>query len=173
METTEIKAHVDWLPHIDFVLGHAVEKVWPHIVDWDRWMPDKVCEHVSGPKDAAGEVKSVDTVRDGEVIETFQAEIVRFEPNRRLAYRILPLGDNSGLAGVSSARGHLIFNIYSIPGERTLLVYESLIEMESVSIGQAEFTSQSAAEELAGHAHWLETYVPELKRMLAGAADVT
>jgi hypothetical protein len=165
-----MKAHVDWLPHIDFVLDHPVDRVWPHVVDWDKWMPDKVCDHISGPTDAAGEIKSVVTIDDGKVVETIQAEIVRFEPQRRLAYRLLPLSEDSGLDGVISARGHMIFNIYAVPGDRTLLAYESVIEMESLSIEQDEFSSQFAEEELAGHAHWLDKYVPELKRMLAEGA---
>ncbi len=167
MEAATTKAHVDWLPHTDFVLEHPVEKVWPHIVAWDAWMPDKLCEHVSGPKDAVGEIKSILTEEDGKVVESIQAEIVRFEPERRLAYRLLPLGDASGLDDVSSARGHMIFNIYALPDGRTLLAYESLIEMESMSLGQDEFTSKFAEAEVAGSPHWLETYAPELERLLS------
>lgn len=167
MEAAVTKAHIDWLPHIDFVLEHPVEKVWPHIVDWDKWMPDKSCEHVSGPKDGVGEIKSILTFDDGNVVESIQAEIVRLEQERRVAYRLLPLGEDAGLGGVDSARGHMIFNTYSLPGDRTLLAYESVIEMESRSVGQDEFNSQFAGEESAGHAHWLDSYVPELKRLLA------
>ena len=166
MQAAATKAHVDWLPHTDFVLEHPVEKVWPHIVAWDGWMPDKLCEHVSGPKDAVGEIKSILTYEDGKVVESIQAVIVRFEPERRLAYRLLPLGEASGLDDVSSARGHMIFNIYTLPDDRTLLAYESLIEMESLSLGQDEFTSQFAEAEVAGTPHWLETYAPELERLL-------
>ncbi len=170
MHAAATKAHVDWLPHIDFVLEHPIEKVWPHIIDWDKWMPDKACEHVSGPDDAVGEIKSVLTFEDGKVVESIQAEIVRLEPQRRVAYRLLPLTEDSGLAAVDSARGHMIFNIYPLPGDRTLLAYESVIEMESRSVGQDEFDSQFAAEESAGNAHWLDRYVPQLKRMLAEGA---
>lgn len=166
MQAAPTKAHVDWLPHTDFVLEHPVEKVWPHIVAWDGWMPDKLCEHVSGPKDAVGEIKSILTYEDGKVVESIQAVIVRFEPERRLAYRLLPLGEASGLDDVSSARGHMIFNICTLPDDRTLLAYESLIEMESLSLGQDEFTSQFAEAEVAGTPHWLETYAPELERLL-------
>lgn len=167
MDTATTRAHVDWLPHIDFVLQHPVAQVWPHIVDWDKWMPGKVCEHVSGPTDAVGEIKSILTLEDGKVVESIQAEIVRLEPQRRAAYRLLPLGEDAGLAGVDSARGHMIFNIYALPGDRTLLAYESVIEMESRSLGQDEFNAQFAGEEAAGNAHWLDSYVPELKRLLA------
>jgi len=167
MATTETRAHIDWLPHIDFVLEHPVEKVWPHIVDWDKWMPDKVCEHVSGPTDAAGEVKSVATLHDGEVVSTIYAEIVRFEPERRIAYRLLPLRETTGLAGIDEARGHMIFNVYPLPANRTLLAYETVAEMESATLGQDEFTSEFAEAEVVGNTHWLDDYVPELKRLLA------
>jgi hypothetical protein len=170
MGAAATKAHVDWLPHTDFVLEHPVEKVWPHIVDWDKWMPDKVCEHVSGPEDAVGEIKSILTFEDGKVVESIEAEIVRFEPDRRLAYRLLPLSEASGLDEVNSARGHMIFNIYALPPDRTLIAYESVIEMDSLSVGQDEFTSQFAEAEVAGTPHWLEKYVPELRRLLADGA---
>jgi uncharacterized protein YndB with AHSA1/START domain len=167
MTTTETKAHIDWLPHIDFVLEHPVEKVWPHLVDWDKWMPDKVCEHVSGPTDAAGEVKSIVTLQDGEPISTIYGEIVRFEPDRRIVYRILPVREAAGLGGIDGARGHMIFNIYALPGDRTLLAYETVAEMESTSLAQDEFTSQFAEGEVTGNKHWLADYLPELKRLLA------
>ena len=38
--------------------------------------------------------------------------------------------------------------------------------MESLSLGQDEFTSQFAEAEVAGTPHWLETYAPELERLL-------
>jgi hypothetical protein len=166
MDAAATKAHVDWVPHTDFVVEYPVAKVWPHIVAWDKWMRDKVCEHVSGPKDAVGEIKSILTYEDGKVVESIEAEIVRLEPRRRLAYRLLPLGEASGLDDVSSARGHMIFNIYALPSDRTLLAYESLIEMESLSVGQGEFNSQFAEAEVAGTRHWLENYLPELNRLL-------
>jgi hypothetical protein len=166
MATTEAKtAHIDWLPHIDFVLDHPVEQVWPHIVDWDKLMPDKVCEHVSGPTDAAGEVKSVATLHDGEVVSTIYAEIVRFEPERRIAWRLLPIRESFG--GIDAARGHMIWNVYPLPGGKTLVAYETVAEMQSTSLAQDEFTTQFAEAEVTGNRHWLDDYVPELKRLLA------
>ena len=104
MQAAPTKAHVDWLPHTDFVLEHPVEKVWPHIVAWDGWMPDKLCEHVSGPKDAVGEIKSILTYEDGKVVESIQAVIVRFEPERRLASPIASCRWARRLASMTSAR---------------------------------------------------------------------
>jgi uncharacterized protein YndB with AHSA1/START domain len=170
MATTATTAHIDWLPHIDFVLDHPVEKVWPFIVDWDAWMPDKVCEHVSGPVDAAGEIQSVVTLADGEPVSTIHAEVVRFEPERRIVSRILPIRDPAGLGGIEAARGHMIFNVFPLPGDRTLVAYETVSEMESGSLGQDEFASRFAQAELAGAEHWLTDYVPELKRLLAEAS---
>jgi len=128
-------------------------------------MPDKVCKHESGPVDAVGEVKSIDTLADGEVVSTIYGEIVRFEPERRLASRLLPLRE--GFGGIDAARGHMIFNVYPLPGDRTLVVYETVAEMVSTTLAQDEFTSQFAAAEEAGRAHWLGDYVPVLKRLLA------
>jgi hypothetical protein len=166
-DATATRSHVDWLPHIHFELDHPVEKVWPHLLDWDEWMPDKVCEHVSGPEKATGAVQSVATLQDGEVVSTIHAEIVRLEPERRLAYRLLPFRGATGLAVIDSARGHMIWNLYPLPGGRTLLAYETVAEMESSSVEQDEFTARFAAAEETGSEHWLEDYVPELKRLLA------
>jgi len=167
MTTTETQnAHIDWLPHIDFVLDAPVEQVWPHLLDWDKWMPDKVCKHVSGPEKAVGAVESIDTLHDGEVVSTIYGEIVRLDPERRIAYRLLPFREQ-GLAGIDAARGHMIWNIYPLDGGRTLLAYETVAEMESSSIEQGEFTKQFAEAEITGNKHWLDDYVPELKRLLA------
>ncbi|HZQ63896.1 MAG TPA: hypothetical protein VFA66_01555 [Gaiellaceae bacterium] len=167
MAPTETKAHIDWLPHIDFELDAPVSKVWPHLLDWDTWMPDKVCKHVTGPEKAVGAVESIETLSEGEVISTIYGEIVRLEPERRIAYRLLPARETAGLANIDSARGHMIWNLYPLPGDRTLLAYETVAEMESSSLGQEEFTAQFAAAEVTGRNHWLEDYVPELKRLLA------
>ena len=167
MTTETTQSHIDWLPHIDFELDHPVEKVWPHLVDWDKWMPDKVCEHVSGPENAVGSVHSIATLQDGQVVSTIYAEIVRLEPDRRLAYRLLPSREPAGLAAVDAARGHLIWSLYPLPGDRTLMVYETVAEMESSSLAQDEFTAQFAEAEVTGNRHWLDDYVPELKRLLA------
>jgi hypothetical protein len=61
----------------------------------------------------------------------------------------------------------MIWNLYPLPGGRTLLAYETVAEMESSSLEQDEFTSQFAAAEVTGNKHWLDDYVPELKRLLA------
>jgi uncharacterized protein YndB with AHSA1/START domain len=158
------KAHVDWLPRIEFELDHPVGEVWPHIVVWDSWMDDKVAEHVSGPKDAVGETKRVGTLKDGQEVNHFFCEVVRVEPEKRLAYRLLPLREP--LDEVDSARGHLIFTLFALPENRTLVVYETVGEMESSTLDQDQMTAQYAAAEAAGAPHWLEHYVPELERRL-------
>jgi uncharacterized protein YndB with AHSA1/START domain len=162
-----MRAHIDWVPRVDFVLDHPVEAVWPYLFDWNEWMMDKRLEHVSGPKDAPGEQLRVATVKDGKEVNSFLTEIVRVEPEKRVVYRLLLRPDGTfGLADVDRARGHMIFNLYPLDGNRTLLSFESVAEMESSTLGQEEMTAQFDAVEAAGAPHWLEHYVPELERLL-------
>jgi hypothetical protein len=161
-------AHVDWLPHVHFVLDYPAREVWPYLVHWEEWVGDFECEHVSGPVDAAGEKKRV-TFWHGEpssATRHFFAELVRLEPERRLVYRVLPLQDEEQLPGIGCARGYEIFKLYGLSENQTLVAHESVAELGSSTIGQREFTRMYREQEAALPPRWLDNYVPELKRML-------
>jgi len=162
-------AHVDWLPHVHFVLEYPVREVWPYLVHWEEWVGDFECEHVSGPVDAVGEQKRITFWHGdaGNATRYFFAELVRLEPERRLVYRLLPLQDEEQLPGVESARGHEIFNLYELSENQTLLAHESVAELESSAIGQDEFTRMHREQEAAMAPRWLDNYVPRLKQLLA------
>ena len=163
-------AHVDWLPRIDFVLDHPVSKVWPHLVHWEEWIAGYKCEHVSGPVDGAGETKRITYPLDETGGDTghFFIEVVRLEPERRLVYRLLPLSEEvEQPGGVTSQRGHEIFNVYELSTSQTLVTYETVAELESSTMAQSEFAAMHGEGEPAAVASWLDDYVPELMRLLA------
>jgi uncharacterized protein YndB with AHSA1/START domain len=165
--------HVDWLPHIHFVLDHPSREVWPRLVHWDEWISGYKCEHVSGPVDAAGETKRITYWQEetGTGTGHFFVEVVRLEPERRLVYRLLPLPDDDPQpGGIGFQRGHEIFNVYELSDNQTLVTYETVAELESSTVEQSEFAASHAAEEAAVSSHWLGDYVPELKRLLAEGA---
>jgi hypothetical protein len=169
-EQAAATAHVDWLPHVEFVLDHPRSKVWPRLVHWDDWISGYECEHVSGPVDAPGEIKGITYQNeDGSSAGHFFVQVVRLEPERRLVYRLLPLTeDEAGQpGGVGSQRGHEIFNVYELSEDQTLVTYETVAELESFAVGQSEFAAVHAEEEAAVSSHWLGDYVPELERLLA------
>lgn len=163
-------AHVDWLPHVQFVLPYPRSKVWPRLVRWDEWITDYECEHESGPVDAPGEVKRVTYQNDdGSSAGHFFIEVVRLEPERRLVYRLLPLTEDEAVqpGGVGAQRGHEIFNVYELSENQTLVTYETVAELESSTVEQSEFAATHAEEEAAVSPHWLGDYVPVLERLLA------
>lgn len=165
--------HVDWLPHIQFVLAHPSSEVWPRLVHWEEWISGYECEHVSGPIDARGEIKRITYWLDetGSSTGHFFVEIVRLEPERRLVYRLLPLPDGEEQpGGVGFQRGHEQFNVYALSDDQTLVTYETVAELESSTLEQHEFAAIHAQEEAGASPHWLSTYVPELERLLAEGA---
>jgi uncharacterized protein YndB with AHSA1/START domain len=168
-EQVAAAAHVDWLPHVHFVLDHPVREVWPHLLHWEEWIGGYECEHVSGPVDAVGEKKRVTFWKDEHAGATghFFAEIVRLEPERRLVYRLLPLPEEEQLPGVEFARGHEIFNLYELSEDQTLVTYETVVELESSTMEQDGFTSMYREQEAGSPSRWLDNYVPELERLLA------
>jgi uncharacterized protein YndB with AHSA1/START domain len=167
-EQVAANAHVDWLPHVHFVLDHPVREVWPHLVHWEEWIAGYECEHVSGPVDAPGEKKRITFWQDesGSTTGHFFAEIVRLEPERRLVYRLLPLPADEQLPGVQFARGHEIFNVYELTADRTLVTYETVAELESSTMDEGAFTALYTEQEADASPRWLDHYVPELERRL-------
>jgi uncharacterized protein YndB with AHSA1/START domain len=164
------RAHVDWLPHVQFVLDHPRSKVWPRLVHWDEWISGYECEHESGPVDGTGEIKRITYQgEDGTSAGHFFVEVVRLEPEQRLVYRLLPLteGEADQPGGVSFQRGHEIFNVYELSEHQTLVTYETVAELESSTLEQSEFATMHAGEEAAVSSHWLGDFVPELERLLA------
>jgi hypothetical protein len=164
------RAHFDSLPHIDFVLDHPVSKVWPYLLHWEEWIVDYKCEHVSGPVDAVGEKKRITYPLDqtGSSAAHYFVELVRLESERRLAYRLLPLPDEGGQPdGIDSQRGHVIFNVYRLSDEQTLVTYQTVAELESLTLGQSEFAALHGEEEASAPSRWLGEYVPVLQRLLA------
>jgi len=158
-------ARIDWLPRIDFFLDHPAKDVWPLLVHWEKWIKTYRSEHVSGPIDAVGEIKKISSLApDGSVSGYFLIEIVRLVPKERLAYRILSRAEFS-LAPVEAIHGYEIFNVYEIGG-RTLVTYQTIAEMETSKLSQAEFDAQNAKDLEVGVRSWHEMYVPELRKLL-------
>jgi uncharacterized protein YndB with AHSA1/START domain len=158
-------ARFDWLPRIDFIIEHPAEAIWPFVVHWDQWIGNYRCEHVAGPVDAAGELKRVSRLDDGgKVAEYFHIEVVAVTPKERLAYRILPEEDFS-LGPIEGIQGYEIFNVHPL-GERTLVSYETVAEMTTSQVSQAAFDESLRGDLKTGLRSWVESYIPELKRLL-------
>lgn len=161
-------ATADWLPHVEFVLDHRPEVVWPLIVHWERWITDYRVEHLSGEPDQVGERKRISLLdQSGAVSGYFSVEVVRLTPAKQLAYRILPLEQPA--FGYDAVRGFEIFRLYEMHG-KTLVTYQTVAQLESSRMAQAAFDVHVQQSLEAGSRAWPEKYIPELHRLLQAAA---
>ncbi len=159
-------AKVDWLPRIDFLLDHPVQKVWPYILRSDKWIKTYRFEHLSGQHNAPGEIKRLSQLGDdGDVQGAFLVETVRVIPEKRLVYRLLPLDEP--FRTTEKINGYEIFNLYELD-ERTLVTYETVARVETTLVSQEEFGSQWLSADGNTMSSWFETYIPELQRQLEG-----
>jgi hypothetical protein len=170
-DSGEIRARTsiaDWLPHFDFVLDSAPADVWPLVVHWERWIKDYRVEHISGQQDAVGERKQITLLdQSGKASGHFSVEVVRFLPGKQLAYRILPLEEPA--FGYDAVRGYEIFRLYDLRG-KTLVTYQTVAQLESSRMQQADFDVHVQQSLEAGSRAWPEKYIPELRRLLQTAA---
>jgi hypothetical protein len=107
--------------------------------------------------------------RDGSPLRCAFTRIVRVEPNRRLACRIV--GPEESSEGVQAEygyamRGYTIFNLHDMDG-KTLISYETVAEMEA-----SHLTDEQIEDRVGRYAHqqaehdWLEKYIPRLRELL-------
>lgn len=156
---------IDWLPRIDFIIDHPAEDVWPLVVHWERWIEDYRSEHVSGERDAVGEIKKISKLgEDGKVTGYFFNEIVRLIPKERLVYRVLPLEEPA--FGLERIRGYEMFNVYEMNG-KTLVTYQTVAQLETSLMSQEELNAAFGQQANANAVRmWSETYVPKLRKLL-------
>jgi hypothetical protein len=171
MSSAENRAYVstaDWLPHVEFMVDHPPEVVWPLIVHWERWIKDYRLEHLSGERDQVGERKRISLLdQNGVVAGFFSVEVVRLTPAKQLAYRILPLEQPA--FGYDAVRGYEIFRLYDLHG-KTLVTYQTVAQVESSHMQQADFDVHVRQSLDSGSRAWPEKYIPELRRLLQAEA---
>lgn len=163
---TKPLATAHWLPRFDFILSHPVSSVWPLIVNWDRWIDDYACRHVSGTPDQAGQIKEVSKLdAQGQVQGTFRVHVVLVIPQVRLVYQIMQDGKPFGIH--DRIQGYEVFNLYD-QGAQTLVTYETVAHYESSQVSQPEYDAYIAQAYRNRDSAWQGDYVPKLRTLLAG-----
>ena len=74
---------VDYWVRLEIALDHPVEKVWPYVLHWDRWVSEEDFREyrIGGQLDTEGEIKKVVHFDDtGRMDMTFLAEVVKIIP---------------------------------------------------------------------------------------------
>jgi hypothetical protein len=168
------KTQVDWVLRIDFTLDYPVEAVWPLVVDAGEWIPTHRNEHVSGPRNAVGEIIRIwySDETSGEELGSFPVEVASFIENHSLIYKFLPAEQELVGTGTDTLIGFEGFNLFPLGEQRTLGTMSQYAVAESTTRTRDELRASIAETNERLERLWRETYLPRLNKLLARGDDV-
>lgn len=158
--------------HVETVLDHPVEKVWPYLVYWEPWIAGYVIGSGSGKVDQEGETFDVRHFDEaGRIDESFTMKVIRFAPYQQFVLeRVSPHTsyDKDGDPTVLRFTGYDINGIFDVGG-KSLITTDVIGDKWHPGITPEEAEAMAAEFTKGAVEAWEGKYFPALRKLLAEA----
>jgi len=153
----------DLLARIEFIVGHPVEKVWPHILNREPWIKAFPLETISGVRGQEGERFKISILTNGNFFGEVFAETVRVIPNRQFIMKYLPF--ESPLGVIETIQGYDAYDLEDVNG-KTRVTFQTFQEYGTTQMSEASFRKHGRKTLAEVEKKWHEEYIPNLKILL-------
>jgi hypothetical protein len=139
---TRKSAPVDLVFSGEVLIDKPVDEVWPHVVDYSSWQEFPICEHVSGPVGAEGEVVRLQKEELGIRTPPYYAKTILLEPGKRIIWKCWPeaVTPDNDFLGASDLSAVVQFSVEP-QGEKTRFSYTNVYEFIVLHRDEAELES--------------------------------